>query len=163
MKAATRSTASLTIGAWPESPATSTATGMCEAALERLEAEFGDVGVVLALGRFDQLRTDKTTKIDRRSHDGVSVFGSFRPDEYEPETLCLAPNAWQTRKGVWAPTINYVIRKRAEWRADRAIVCIPVVLPFRPPVPTSNRARRRAVPARRSGCSSWLASRARGR
>ena len=49
-----------------------------EAALERLQAELGDVGVVLALGRFDQLRTDKSAKIDRVSHDSVSEFGSFR-------------------------------------------------------------------------------------
>ena len=32
---------------------------VAEAALERLEAELGDVRVVLALGRFDQLRTDQ--------------------------------------------------------------------------------------------------------
>ncbi len=32
---------------------------VAEAALERLEAELGDVRIVLALGRFDQLRTDE--------------------------------------------------------------------------------------------------------
>ena len=51
---------------------------VAEAALERLEAEFGDIGVVLALGCFNQLRTDEPTEIDRRSHDSIVVFGSFR-------------------------------------------------------------------------------------
>ena len=37
---------------------------VAEAALERLEAELGDVRVVLALGRFDQLRTDQPAEID---------------------------------------------------------------------------------------------------
>ena len=37
---------------------------VAEAALERLEPEFGDVGVVFALGRFDQLRTDEPAEID---------------------------------------------------------------------------------------------------
>ena len=41
---------------------------VAEAALERLEAEFGDIGVVFALGRFDELRTDKPAEIDRGCH-----------------------------------------------------------------------------------------------
>ena len=41
---------------------------VAEAALERLEAEFGDIRVVLALRRFDQLRTDKPREIDCLCH-----------------------------------------------------------------------------------------------
>jgi hypothetical protein len=41
---------------------------MTEAALQRLEPELGDVWIVLALGRFDQLRTDESAKIDRVCH-----------------------------------------------------------------------------------------------
>ena len=41
---------------------------VAEAALERLEAEFGDVGIVFALGRFDQLRTDKSAEINCGCH-----------------------------------------------------------------------------------------------
>ena len=41
---------------------------VAEAALERLEAEFGDVGVVFALRRFDKLRTDKSPEIDCVCH-----------------------------------------------------------------------------------------------
>ena len=41
---------------------------VAEAALERLEAEFGDVGVVFALGRFDQLRADESAQINRVCH-----------------------------------------------------------------------------------------------
>jgi hypothetical protein len=37
---------------------------MAEAALERLQAELGDVRIVLALRRFDKLRADKSAKID---------------------------------------------------------------------------------------------------
>ena len=44
---------------------------------------------------------------------GSAVWG-FRIDgvvhehqTIEPETLCLAPNAWQTRRGVWAPTCYF--------------------------------------------------------
>ena len=42
---------------------------VAEAALERLQAELGDVGVVFALGRFDQLRADEPAEIDCLSHD----------------------------------------------------------------------------------------------
>ncbi len=48
---------------------------VAEATLERLEPEFSNVGVVLALGCFNQLRTDKTTEIDRRRHDGKICSG----------------------------------------------------------------------------------------
>ena len=41
---------------------------VAEAALERLQPEFGDVGVVFALGRFDQLRADESAEIDRVCH-----------------------------------------------------------------------------------------------
>ena len=41
---------------------------VAEAALERLEPEFGDIGVVFALGRFDQLRADESAEIDRVCH-----------------------------------------------------------------------------------------------
>ena len=41
---------------------------VAEAALERLEPEFGDVRVVFALGRFDQLRADESAQINRVCH-----------------------------------------------------------------------------------------------
>ena len=41
---------------------------VAEAALERLEPELGDVGVVFALGRFDQLRADESAEINRVCH-----------------------------------------------------------------------------------------------
>src|SRR5256885_1018513 len=39
-----------------------------EAALERLKSEFCDVGIVFALGGFDQLRTDKPSEINCGCH-----------------------------------------------------------------------------------------------
>jgi hypothetical protein len=39
---------------------------MPEAALERLEAELRDVGIVVALGGLDELRPDEAAKIDCR-------------------------------------------------------------------------------------------------
>src|SRR2546423_11433637 len=42
--------------------------GVSEAALERLESEFCDVGIVFALGRLNQLRTDKAPEIDCGCH-----------------------------------------------------------------------------------------------
>ena len=44
---------------------------VAEAALERLEPELGDVRVVFALGRFDQLRADESAEIDRVCHDCI--------------------------------------------------------------------------------------------
>ena len=41
---------------------------VAEAPLERLQAEFGHVGIVLALRRFDELRADESAKIDRVCH-----------------------------------------------------------------------------------------------
>jgi hypothetical protein len=41
---------------------------MTKTPLQRLEAEFGDVWIVLALGCFNQLRTDETAKIERVWH-----------------------------------------------------------------------------------------------
>jgi hypothetical protein len=37
---------------------------MAKAALERLQAEFSDERIVLALRRFDELRANKTAEID---------------------------------------------------------------------------------------------------
>jgi hypothetical protein len=41
---------------------------MTEAALERLNAEFRDVGIVVALRRLDELRPNKSLEIDCLSH-----------------------------------------------------------------------------------------------
>ena len=39
-----------------------------EAALERLKAEFCDIGIVFALRRFDELRTDESPEINCVCH-----------------------------------------------------------------------------------------------
>jgi hypothetical protein len=39
-----------------------------EAALQWLEPELGDIWVVFALGRFDQLRADESAEINRVCH-----------------------------------------------------------------------------------------------
>jgi len=49
-------------------PAHRVAERVAEAALQRLEPELSDVWIVLALGCFNQLRTDETAKIDRVWH-----------------------------------------------------------------------------------------------
>ena len=54
---------------------------VAEAALERLETEFCDVGIVFALGGFDQLRTDKPREIDCVCH--CSILCS-RPNRVRP-------------------------------------------------------------------------------
>jgi hypothetical protein len=41
---------------------------VAEATLQRLEAELGDVRVVLALRRFNELRADEPAKIDCVNH-----------------------------------------------------------------------------------------------
>ena len=48
---------------------------VAEAALERLEPELGDVGVVFALGRFDQLRADESAEINRVCHVSDYLYG----------------------------------------------------------------------------------------
>jgi hypothetical protein len=42
---------------------------MSEAPLERLHPEFGDVGIVLPLRRFDKSRANQPCKIDCLNHD----------------------------------------------------------------------------------------------
>jgi hypothetical protein len=49
-------------------PAHGVAERVAEAALERLEPELGDIGVVFALARFDELRANEPAEIDRSCH-----------------------------------------------------------------------------------------------
>ena len=61
-----------------------------EAALERLEAELGDVWIVLALRRFDELRTDESAEIDCVVPLFRNSSRSYRPTRW-PATPCPAP------------------------------------------------------------------------
>jgi hypothetical protein len=45
-----------------------------ETALERLQPEFGQIRGVLALRRFDELRTDEPTEIDRIRHGVLEIL-----------------------------------------------------------------------------------------
>jgi hypothetical protein len=47
------------------------AEGVTEATLERLEAEFGDVRVVLALGHLDQVGANQSGQINRHGSDSL--------------------------------------------------------------------------------------------
>jgi hypothetical protein len=42
---------------------------VAEAALERLQTELGDVAVVLALRRLDELRADESAKVNSLGHE----------------------------------------------------------------------------------------------
>jgi hypothetical protein len=53
--------------------------GVSEAAFERLESEFCDIGIVFALGRFDELRTDKSPEINCGCHFFFSLNVPPRP------------------------------------------------------------------------------------
>src|SRR5215831_12856705 len=63
---------------------------MAEAALERLEPEFCNVHVVVALGRFNQLRTNQPGEIDDLCH----FFGILNgPTETSPRQRPTPPLA----------------------------------------------------------------------
>jgi hypothetical protein len=49
-----------------------------EAALEGLEPELGDIRVVIARRRFDELRADESAEIDRGCHDAYILSWSYR-------------------------------------------------------------------------------------
>ena len=58
-----------------EHPPHGVAQRVSEAALERLEAELGDVWIVFALRRFDELRSHEAPEIDRLCHLGDPCVG----------------------------------------------------------------------------------------
>ena len=51
-----------------QQPAQRVAEGVAEAALQRLEAELGGVGIVVPLGHLDQLRADQSGQINGHGH-----------------------------------------------------------------------------------------------
>ena len=69
---------------------------MSEAALERLEAEFRDVRIVVALGGLDELRPNKAAEINGW-HLNWGLAGC-------PASPCPALHARQARMGVKVPT-----------------------------------------------------------
>ena len=64
---------------------------VAEAALERLEPELGDIGIVLALRRFDELRTDKPAEIDCVSHCLSISLNVSPPTRGEPVDALASP------------------------------------------------------------------------
>ena len=145
-----------------------------EAALERLQAELGDVRVVLALGRFDQLRTDqvhgdrswKPWCCDVSGHSGRRAV-THRNRSAPPPTRGrlvkgLGPRPTALRRTTAVRRFHGLISFRPATDGP----CVPrsAVRTVRPSNRfTSNRARRPAAPAPRSECSCGRASRARGR
>jgi hypothetical protein len=53
---------------------------MTEATLERLEPELGDIRVVIARRRFDELRADESAEIDRLCHNGDNPLPGLTGD-----------------------------------------------------------------------------------
>src|SRR5690606_9784711 len=80
---------------------------VAEPALQRLEPELGDVGVVLALGGFYQLRANEPAEIDGLWHGILSCPAGMLPATPHP-----APNARWAREGVRVPDLNAGIE---EW------------------------------------------------
>jgi hypothetical protein len=65
---------------------------MAEATLERLKPELGDVRVIFALGRFDQLRADESAEINRVRHfvDSSKGLAELRLGIALPRPSCAA-------------------------------------------------------------------------
>src|SRR5262252_2152529 len=82
---------------------------MAEAALERLEPEFCNVHVVVALGRFNQLRTNQPGEIDDLCHFFGILNGPTETSPRQRPTPPLARGGLVTglgpgpRNGNWDP------------------------------------------------------------
>src|SRR6185369_1899247 len=127
---------------------------VAEAALEWLEPEFCNVRVVVALGRFNQLRTNQPGEIDDLWHFLRYPERSYR--DIASATPHPAPSARWARNGTRART------KQGDGRREAGDAVCRSVSRFPSPASrfTSSTTRLPTAPAPRSGCWSSAGARA---
>src|SRR5918992_5511978 len=106
---------------------------MSEAPLQRLEAELGDVRIVLALRALNEGGTHESSEINCCWH----LYSSLVLPGCRPVTPCPAPNARQARTEVRAPTLSWCAVRGARFAISNALKLFPRTTHRGPPTDTT--------------------------